>query len=265
MSNGCRGLLALAVALALLPPLTAAAEGQLEVSEVGWETQGNLVSFHVQFHNAGTTPTEPAAGEIRPQEYGAFVPVIGTIGSFDVPPIEPESFFDVFFTVPLASLPPSAVKTTPWDKSAAAVCGPDDHWDGNVDIIWAFGGGGGGHVNAHFGHLLVCPGFGNSFIHVVTGCPGWIAWAFQGVCAGWTVSLLNEDRTPAPQPLPPGWTGWIGVSVNASVPVGTICCFALNLTCNNVTVPVRLCAEACDCSPVPVEPTTWGAVKSLYN
>jgi len=34
------------------------------------------------------------------QEFGAFLPTYGPIGNFDVPPIQPSSFFDVFFECP---------------------------------------------------------------------------------------------------------------------------------------------------------------------
>lgn len=258
--------LTLIAALSMLLPIVAAAQqGHLEVSGTDWATDSGIVRFHVRFHNSGTAPTEAASGEIRSQAYGAFVPVLGTIGTFDVPPIMPDSFFDVFLDVPLASLPPSAGKITPWDKMVPVVtCGPDDHWDGNVDIIW-FEPGGGGQVNAHYGHLFLCPGFGHSFIHVITGCVGPINWGFAGVCPGWHVALLNEDHTPAPALLPAGWTGFVDVWADASVPIGAICCITLNLTCFGVTTPVVLCAEACDCSTVGIEQSTWGTIKSLYK
>ena len=262
------GCLTLIAALSMLLPVVAAAQGDLEVSGVDWATNAGIVRFHVQFHNTGTLLTEAVSGELSSQAYGAFVPVLGTIGTFNVPPLMPESFFDVFFDVPLSSLPPSATKITPWDnKSQAAVCGPDDHWDGNVDIRWVrlLGGGVVGHANAHFGHLLVCPGSGHSYIHVITACAGLTNWWFANVCAGWHVQLLNENYTPAPSPLPAGWTGFIDVWADASVPIGAICCITLNLNCNGVTVPVVLCAEACDCSTVGIEQSTWSTIKSLYR
>jgi len=259
------GLLTLIAAVSILLPVAAAAQGDLQVSAVDWTTISGEVRFHVQFHNAGTFTTEPASGEVHSQVYGAFVPLAGTIGVFEVPPLMPDSFFDVFFDVPLSLLPPSATKITPWSdsKSQAVVCGPDDHWDGNVDINW-FEPGGGGHVNAHYGHILVCPGAGHSFIHVITACNGPINWWFANVCAGWHVQLLNEDYTPAPSPLPAMWSGFFDVWADATVPVGNVCCITLNLNCNGVVTPVVLCAEACECV-VPADPSSWGAIKTLYH
>jgi hypothetical protein len=268
MKTKLLALLTLIAAVSMLLPDVAAAQGRLEVSAVDWATNSGTVRFHVQFHNAGTDFTQLTSGAIGSQMYGAFVPVVGSIGAFNLPPIMPDSFFDVFVDIPLTSLPPSATKITPWgNKSAAAVCGPDDHWDGNVDITWfdPAGGGGGGHVNVHYGHIFVCPGNGHSFIHVITGCNGMINWAFVNLCPGWHVALLNEDYTPAPSPLPAGWTGFMDVWADATVPVGAICCLTLNLTCNGVTTPVQLCAEACDCGTVGTESSTWGTIKSLYK
>lgn len=261
------GIATLIAALSMLLPIVAVAQGHLEVSGIDWATYSGTVRFHVQFHNGGTGLTGTAAGELNSQAYGAFLPAIGTIGTFEVPPLMPDSFFDVFFDVPLSALPPSATKITSWDKTATVVvCGPDDHWDGNVDVTWFEGGGGGaGHVNAHYGHIYVCPGYGHSYIHLMTACNGLINWAFANVCAGWHVALLNEDHTPAPSPLPAGWTGFIDIWADATVPLGQICCITLNLTCNGVTTPVLLCAEACDCSTVGVEHSTWGTIKALYR
>jgi hypothetical protein len=259
-------LLTLLAALSVLLPVTAVALGQLEVSAVDWATNAGMVRFHVQFHNPGPSLSESASGEIHSQEYGAFLPDFGSIGAFNVPPLMPDSFFDVFIDVPLDVLPPSAPTITPWgNKTAAVICGPDDRWGGNVDIIWTEATGGGGQVNVHYCDLLVCPGAGHSYVHVLTGCTGLITWSFSGICPGWHVALLNEDYTPVGPALWAGWTGFFDVWADASVPVGTTCCIMLNLTCDGVTVPVELCVEACDCSTVETESSIWGDVKSLYR
>lgn len=247
----------------LLAATTTRAE--LQVTAVDWETQGALVVFHVQFYNPDPAPTSPGGGGIYSQEYGAFLPDAGTIGVFDIPPIEPESFFDVFLDIPYDALPPSAGEILPWLQPMKQFgCGADNHWDGNVDIIWSLPGAP-GQVNAHYGTLQVCPGYGNSYIHVVTACPGWANWWFAGVCQGWTVTLVNEDFTPAPNPVAPGWSGHICVSADATVPFGAQCCFSLNFNCGGVVTPVNLCAVACDCGAVADEPTSWGAIKSMYR
>jgi len=268
MKNRLLCALTLIAALLTVLPVAAVAEGDVIVSAIDWATNAGVVRFHVQFSNPGSLLSAPATGEVRSQPYGAFLPDYGTIGVFEVPPLMPDSFFDVFFDVPLSNLPPSATTVTPWgNKSATAECGPDIRWAGNIDIVWTRGGGGGGgHVNYHTGTLLVCPGGGISAIHVLTGCAGPVTWSFGPLCPNWYAALVNEDGSPAPSPLPAGWTGYINVWADcAPVPIGTICCFALNLTCEGVTVPVNLCAEACLCPPVGAESSTWGDVKSLFR
>ena len=115
-------------------------------------------------------PASRPAATLSSQEFGAFLPDFGTIGTFDVPPIEPESFFDVFFDVPLAQLPPPPPKVLPnGGPPLGWPCPPDTVWAGNVDVVWDSLGV---PVNVwkHFGNLLVNPGAGASLIHVVTDC-----------------------------------------------------------------------------------------------
>jgi hypothetical protein len=251
----------LLLALGLSSPVVA--DIVLNPEDISWTTEAGIVTFQLHFTNPDQAPTLDASGELFSQEYGAFLPDLGTIGTFDIPPIPPESFFDVFMEIPLDQLPPSASEILPWVKSQEH-CPPDYHWDGNVDVIWA-GPGGQGQVQGHYGTLQACPGYGASCIHVVTACAGNATWAIVGGCAGFTVSLLNEDMTPAPNPVPPGWSGHICVTADASVPLGTTCCIAVNFTCGGVTIPVNLCVDACDCGPISTDPTTWGYLKTLYR
>ena len=265
--------------LLLLVPTPAAADDALGLpmpvlaqEDVSWTNVGSDVRFQLRFRNPEVMMSEMVSGEIRSQEYGAFVPDYGPIGTFDVPPIPPESFFDVFVDVPRSQLPESALEIHPgplapqgfFSVAQVDTCPPDDHWDGNVDVFW-IGSGGMGQTWAHHGTLHVCPGQGNSYIHVVTNCAAFAPWAIVGVCPGFSVTLVNEDLTAAPNPVPPGWTGHICVSAAGNVPIGTQCCFAVNFTCLGVMVPVNLCATACPCEPVPVEPTTWGRIKAKVN
>lgn len=260
------------LAVVLMLPAAASAQQELEVVGIDWATDAGIVTFHALFHNYGTQTSEAAGGGIYSQEYGAFMPDVGLIGTFDVPPIPPDSFFDVYVEIPEDQLPPSAQETLPWNKAEKAgdpaakqACIPDTHWDGNIDIVWQFGGVAGGQIMGHYGTLQVCPSYGSSCIHVVTGCAGTITWTITGVCPGWSAALFNEDMTPAPNPLPPGWSGHVCVSADGTVAVGATCNIALNLTCGLSTVPVNLAATACDCAPVSEETSTWGVIKGLYR
>jgi hypothetical protein len=245
-----------------LPP-TAVADITLERENISWTSDETTVTFQLTFYNPDASTSDWVSGELYAQEYGAFLS--GTpVGTFDIPPIPPESFFDVFMEVPRVDLPPSAGEITPWGTGKAVqICSPNWHWDGNVDVIWA-GAGGAGQVQAHYGTLQACPGAGGSYIHVVTNCVGPATWTVTGLCAGFNMNLVNEDFSPAPNPVPAGWTGHIAVTANISVPFGTTCCFAVNFTCGGVTVPVQLCVDACDCS-LEAESSTWGKVKGLYQ
>lgn len=251
----------LVLALAAVP---AAADLVLNQEDVSWTTETGIVTFHLRFYNPDPTTSALETGEMFAQPYGAFVPDLAPIGTFDIPPIEPESFFDVFFAIPLDQLPPSATEILPWTPDKDVPCPPDWHWDGNVDVIWT-GPFGGGMVQAHYGTLQVCPGQGGSYIHVVTNCPGWAAWAVVGLCAGFNATLVNEDLTPAPNPVPPGWTGFIAVTAAAGTPIGAQCCFTVNFTCGQVTIPVNLCVTTCDCGPIGTQREPWGSIKALYK
>ena len=100
---------------------------------------------------------------------------------------------------------------------------------------------------------------------MITGCAAGASWTVTAPCPGLSGGLANEDLTLAPNPLPPNWTGWIGVSANASVPVGQTCCGQIVFTCGQQTVAVNVCVTACQCSPVGVDSSTWGALKKLYR
>ena len=241
----------------------ATAEVVLDPNDISWVTDVGVVIFTLTFYNDGQTPSELQSGELSAQAYGAFLPNIMSIGTFDIPPIPPESFFDVFVEIPYDQLPPSAEERFDWDGPLKnAVCAKDWHWDGNVDVTWGIGPPA---VNSHLGTIQVCPGYGGSYIHFDTGCNGNITWAITGVCAGFTVSVLDGAFNPAPAVLLPGFSGWIAVSATAATPVGVTCCFTVTLTCNGIPVPIKLCATTCDCEPIETENRAWGSIKSLYR
>ncbi len=253
-----------AVALASLALMSVpgpAAAVTLTPDDISWHMVGTgVVRFQLHFHNDGTTPSAPVSGTLYSQEFGAFLPHYGVIGAFDVPPIEPESFFDVYFEVPLSSLPPNPALGV--SAMQAEPCPPVE-WVGNVDVQWTEPEGP-VQVNKHYGNVGVCPGGPKSCLHVITNCVGVTTWAVRNVCQGWTVTLENEDHTPAPANLPAGWTGWICVAASANVPVGSTCCFAVDLTCLGVTATINVCGYACDCS-TPTRTSTWGRLKQLYR
>jgi hypothetical protein len=273
-----RLVLTICLVLALVAlSVPARADVSLSREDVSWQTMGTQVRFHLRFHNPDPSAMSgPVSGTIYSQEFGAFVPHFGTIGVFDVPPIEPESFFDVYFDVPLSSLPPSAGglfqyashRVSPTGVSPPG-CPPDDHWDGNVDIVWN-GLGGAGQLVVHNATMFVCAGLGRSLIHVVTNCVGITTWAIAGVCQGFAVSLLNEQPPgmpdgAAPANLPPGWMGFIAASAAGNIPVGTQCCFTVTFTCMGVPVVVNVCVTVCNCTATPAPPGTWGHIRRIYR
>jgi hypothetical protein len=252
--------------LALAGSASIATAVDVSPPEVSWQMVGpDVVRFQLHFQNADPTEaTLGIQGAMHSQEFGAFLPDYGLIGTFVVPPMEPESFFDVFFDVPLSELPPSpGVGSGPGLLAARVGPCPPPIWVGNVDVNW-WGPGGIGQVNKHYGNIGVCPGGAPSCLHVITMCPGNLAWAFVMNCPGWTVTLLNEDHSAAPALLPANWTGWVCISANANVPVNSQCCFNLNLICEGMPATINVCAIACEC-PVKAEQGTWGRIKTLYR
>lgn len=251
----------------------------LSPEDISWETVGTKVQFNLRFRNPDATTSGEVNYQVHAQDFGAHVPNQGEIASGLVPPMPPTSFFDVFFEVEVSALPPSAEEITPSASAPSPpnrqnnpACPPDNFWAGNVDVFW-IGPGGSGQVQAHYGTIFICPGAGNSYIHVITDCqdPGGISWAFANVCANWTVSLVSDDgfgnpAGPAPNPLPPGfWDGWICISATPAVNVGDVCHFDLNMTCGSQPATITVWAEACDWAATPTEPATWGKIKGSYR
>ena len=230
------------------------------LGSVDWQTIGEMVRFHLRWTNPDpAAPTVPVSGSMKSQEFGVFLPDFGPIGQFNLPPIMPNSFFDVFFDVPLANLPPEPLEQQsgngPALRTAATQgvpCVPDTIWDGNVDIVWT-GPGVSGQVLRHYGDLIVCPGGGPSYIHVrSTTCAVAAPWSVSGLCPGFSATLVNEDLSPAPNPIPPGWTGFISMTAATGVPVGSTCCPILHFDCAGSPAEIELCATACDCNTVSV-------------
>ncbi|MBI5835998.1 MAG: T9SS type A sorting domain-containing protein [Candidatus Eisenbacteria bacterium] len=235
---------------------------------VDWKKLGTTVRFHQRWENPDpSTPTDPVSGTMNSQAFGAFQPDFGPIGQFDVPPIAPNSFFDVFFDVPLTALPPEPQEVLPGGGPPPGTpCPEDTSWSGNVDINWA-GAGGTGQVNYHFTGLLVRPGFGSSHVHTLIFCGSAAGspWSISGLCPGWSATLLNEDFTPAPNPVPPGWTGWISVAATNAVPVGSSCCFSVTFTCDGLPGVIDVCATACSWPVTGVQPGPGVAAFGIHS
>ena len=144
------------VALAIVA-LPMVAHADVELSNVEWQTMSGteIVQFHLQWYNPDMSAASLAvSGEVHAQTFGVFVPDEGLIGTFDIPPIPPESFFDVYFEVPLGQLPPlpeEGYSSKP-TQLPQIPCPPGDHWDGNIDIMW-MGPGGTGQANYHLGQI----------------------------------------------------------------------------------------------------------------
>jgi hypothetical protein len=230
------------------------------LTAVDWTTIGPVVQFRMRWENPSMSgPTDPLHGMMNSQPFGVFMPDFGPIGDFDVPPIMPESFFDVFVEIPMAQLPPEPQEIMPGGgPEPGSPCPPDDIWDGNVDIVWGEPGTT-GQVNYHFGDVLVCPAGGPTYIHVLTFCnsPLGAMWSIAGLCPGFKATLVNEDFSPAPNPVPPGWTGWICVEAEAGIAYGTECCFTVRFLCDGAPARIEMCATACrwTTTDVPTNPT----------
>jgi hypothetical protein len=133
-----------------------------------------------------------------------------------------------------------------------------------VDINWA-GAGGVGQVNRHFTSLLVRPGVGSSHVHTLIFCDSLSTWTINGLCPGFTATLLNENFTPAPNPLPANWTGWISVAASNSVPPGTNCCFTVTFVCHGQAGVIDVCAAACTWANTDVPPNHGGVDFGIYS
>src|SRR5262249_55569921 len=124
-------------------------------------------------------------------------------------------------------------------------CTHDTTWSGNVDITWT-GTGGGGSVNKHYSNIMVNAAGGPTYLHVISGCTvaAGTTWSMLGGCPGWTIVLENEDHSPAPAVLPPGWTGWLRFSA-PGMPSGTTCCVLLTFQCGSDNAQIYVCAKVC--------------------
>ncbi|MBU1950711.1 MAG: hypothetical protein KJ927_18505, partial [Candidatus Eisenbacteria bacterium] len=245
--------LCLGLAVCLTPAI---ASVSLPHSNIDWSTVGDNVEFHLRFINADAEPTGPVSGTLTPQEFGVFLPGFGSPRPFDIPPLAPDSFFDVFIEIPLAELPQNPPEANTGD-GLDVPCPPGDHWDGNIDVLWN-GAGEQGEVDYHAGELMVCPGGGASLIHFRTltcTSPAGMTWSITGLCPDFNAILVEEDMiTPAPNPVPPGWTGYISVTAAAGAAVPDTCCFQVTLFCDGVPGVIDLCAITCDCGTAGSNP-----------
>ncbi len=245
--------LALAASLPLAAARPAGADVTLQTSDIHWAALASTGAIHFQLHftNPGANPSGGGVGKFTPQAYGAFLPDAGPARNFDIPAMAPGGAFDIAFDYALASLPISA--PTFGTPPAGTPCAPVTGWNGNVHILWNTSGSQ-GQAFRHMGQIKICPGAPCAFIHMDTGCAAAAPWTIFGLCPGFHATLYEEDRvTPAPNPVPPAWHGWLCVTADAVVPVPTQCCFAVRFDCAGQSGIVELCATTCDCS-VPKNP-----------
>src|SRR5262249_26525301 len=128
------------------------------------------------------------------------------------------------------------------------------------DLHWV-GAAGSGQVNKHIAQMSVCPGSGASLIHVgqlECDSTSSLPWVVSGLCPGFHATLVENDKvTPAPNPVPPLWTGYIKVTADPFVPVPDTCCFQVTFYCRGVPGVIDLCVPTCQCdrasggSPTP--------------
>jgi len=267
----------LSAALLLLTALASPSSAAISLTSVSWSTVQDNVEFSLRFHNDDFTNSSSAADvTLSAQPFGMFVESLSPpVGTFQVPSLAPDSFFDIIYTVALADLPPSPEIITPpgggaSTKAPPAACQTDRSWAGNVDVFWT-GADGTGQSFWHAGVIETCPQGGNSYIHVVMDCqdPAGVSWSFSGLCPGWSASLVvNAGGIPggaAPNPIPAGvFDGWICVSADGTVNDGDICNFNLDASCGALPATIAMTGLACVCGAVPGDETSWGRVKSRY-
>ena len=123
------------------------AAAELGPPEVSWEMASpEIVRFNLHFYNPDPLEaTLPVSGEMHSQEFGVFLPNYGLIGVFDIPPIEPESFFDVVLTFDGTQFPECAEDITTCylaissnDPDEPMVGVEVDMWPGRGDVVSPF-------------------------------------------------------------------------------------------------------------------------------
>jgi hypothetical protein len=272
-------------ALVFLLALSAPVEARLllSIDEVSWENRGvppdQTVLFTVVFVNPDSEATAPAEGRINAQEFGAFLPDADLICEFSLDPIPPGGRAEIMCEIRLDELPTNAPRLDaagnwlslpgtpppPGHPEITVVgCPLPDFWGGGIDVVWEGDDPGQGII--HRGVLPICEGVSSSYIGLTTNCSDneQIFWSFSDVCPDWDANLVNNVFAPAPNPLPPGpWTGWI--ELGSDLLLGATCDLTLNMTCGNAIAEIDVSGEVCQCDrPVPLEPSTWGRIKSYY-
>ena len=203
------------VTAALAGAVLAAPAAAVTLEEMSWQSLGGGVEFDARFVNQEPTRSGPVTGVLNAQLLGAFGENVAPICGFEIPPLDPGEEYTVVCTVPLEALPPSAEQVIPGGGTG---CPPEDFWSNGVDVAWD--GDGGGHEVIHRGHLVICPLFGGSFIHVVFDCdlPGGVMWSFGGDCTEIIPDIVDLKMNPVGNPLPPGsFEGWISIDGDSPV------------------------------------------------
>jgi len=206
----------------------------------------------VQFTTEWTTPTSlsetsPVTATLNAQAFGAFMPDGVELGTVNVPSIPPGGSTVVSLEFPADHLPAAPETILPGGgPGSGAACG-SGNWDGSLDVRWPVSAGL-DRSETHSAAIPVQAGGTESFIAVASQCGTGAGNAaiLSTMSPGFHARLLGEDRlTPAPDPLPANWHGYLALSADAGVADGTQSCAGLWIPCDTTSATISVCATAC--------------------
>jgi hypothetical protein len=260
MKIGIRALVSLLIVVISSPVVLA--DIVLRSEDITWVGEGDLVYFNLRFRNESGEPSLPDTVEVRAQPFGVFLAPGTVIGTFDVPPIPAEGIYDLSFELPYADLPELPEPEMPDGTGCPDYITPL-HWNGNIEAIWINGDG---VARAHDMFVVACIGNVATYYYAEVICTGPVSWWVSGGCPGWTVTLVDANHQPAPNPLPSGvWYGFVGIAANGTVSVGDQCHVPLSFVCDGEVADLRATGVACLCEPVSTLARTWGWLKATYR
>ena len=158
----------------------------------------------------------------------------------------PGGYLDLYYDAATSTLPQWApAEVLPYGGPHGWPCAPDTMWGGSAHVRWDSLGVAASAAR-HVGSLLVDPGQGASLIHVITHCTGASPWTIEGLGAGFDATLVDADQvTPAPNPLPANWAGFVAVSAAAGTASGVACSLRVVPSCGGATEAIEIRATTC--------------------